>query len=636
MTRSLATSLALAFLFATRARLVAQDAPDPAPAQEIRRQDSKPETEFEETVVVTAERRDQALESVISHTSVLSTLELQTSPAVVLDDSLRRVPGFSLFRRSSSLVAHPTTQGATLRGIGPSGAGRSLVLLDGLPLNDPFGGWVYWNRIPVAALRSVEVVRGATSPLYGSSALSGTIQLLSRQTGPEGVLVSAMGGSLSTYALDASVVEALGEWSIDLSGRIFDTAGYVVLAPDEQGPIDEPTRFAHQTLSGHVGRGPLSMGFNFYWEQRGNGTPLQTNATDLQMVDLAYRGARWNARGYAQLGRFESRFSRVAADRVLEVLTAQQSIDSLGAGGSLSWQNDSGLMTGVDWRYVRALDHDQLLGGVFVQDRLSVARDLDVLLGLRLDVWENQATQASVNPRLGALWRASRHITLRTSAYRGFRAPTLNELYRPFQVGQVRTLANPDLTEEWLWGAELGTDIAVSRRVVVRINGFWSELKGAIGNATLLVEDSSILRERQNLSAATVRGIELDADVSLPGRCRATASYLLTDSRLDDGRWLPQVPKHQATIALRHDGIVSTVFDVRLGSAQFEDDRNELLLERFVVFGASIRKGISRNLELFVSAENLTDERYAVGRTPLLSLGAPRMVHGGITARFSR
>src|SRR5213594_859431 len=63
-------------------------------------------------------------------------------------------------RLSASLVTHPTTQGLSLRGIGPSGTSRALVLVDGVPANDPFGSWVYWSRIPMQSIEQIEVVRG--------------------------------------------------------------------------------------------------------------------------------------------------------------------------------------------------------------------------------------------------------------------------------------------------------------------------------------------------------------------------------------------------------------------------------------------------------------------------------------------
>ena len=103
---------------------------------------------------------------------------MQTTAAFRTDDILRQVPGFSLFRRTTSRAANPTTQGVSLRGLGASGASRALVLSDGFPLNDPFGGWVYWDRAPRESIGSIEVASGGASHLYGSDALGGVINII--------------------------------------------------------------------------------------------------------------------------------------------------------------------------------------------------------------------------------------------------------------------------------------------------------------------------------------------------------------------------------------------------------------------------------------------------------------------------
>ena len=100
-----------------------------------------------ETVTVTPTRTETRLGNVPASVSVITRRDIEASPAVVADDVLRQLPEFSLFRRSSSLASHPTAQGVSLRGIGPSGVSRTLVLLDGVPFNDPFGGWVYWTTV---------------------------------------------------------------------------------------------------------------------------------------------------------------------------------------------------------------------------------------------------------------------------------------------------------------------------------------------------------------------------------------------------------------------------------------------------------------------------------------------------------
>src|SRR6185503_11871026 len=110
--------------------------------------------------------------------NVLTGSQIKTSPAVVADDVLRQIPTFSLFTRASSLSSHPTSQGVSLRGIGPSGVSRTLVLADGIPQNDPFGGWVYWTRVPLESVNRIEVVDGPSSSLYGNYAMGGVINIM--------------------------------------------------------------------------------------------------------------------------------------------------------------------------------------------------------------------------------------------------------------------------------------------------------------------------------------------------------------------------------------------------------------------------------------------------------------------------
>src|SRR5215207_4662849 len=133
-----------------------------------------------EQVTVTASRTETRLGETAASVVVLSSEELESTAALTPDDALRQVPGFQLFRRTGSRAANPTAQGVSLRGVGASGASRAVVLYDGVPLNDPFGGWVYWTRVPREAIGRVEVVRGGASSLYGSAALGGVVQFFPR------------------------------------------------------------------------------------------------------------------------------------------------------------------------------------------------------------------------------------------------------------------------------------------------------------------------------------------------------------------------------------------------------------------------------------------------------------------------
>ena len=129
-------------------------------------------------VTVTATRSSLGLPATANTTYVLTTQDLSAFPAITLDDKLRQQAGFELFRRSSSRVQNPTSQGISLRGLGSTAASRTLVLEDGVPLNDPFGGWIHWDELPIRALDSVTLATGGGSDLYGSSALGGVIDVI--------------------------------------------------------------------------------------------------------------------------------------------------------------------------------------------------------------------------------------------------------------------------------------------------------------------------------------------------------------------------------------------------------------------------------------------------------------------------
>src|SRR5512134_1572857 len=137
-----------------------------------------------ETVTVTASRMEQRLRDVPASVNVVTQDDIRYSPAVVADDVLRQLPTFSLFRRTSSLSSHPTAQGVSLRGIGPSGVSRTLVLIDGVPFNDPFGGWVYWTRVPLETVARIEIVNGSASSVYGNYAMGGVINVTSARPRP--------------------------------------------------------------------------------------------------------------------------------------------------------------------------------------------------------------------------------------------------------------------------------------------------------------------------------------------------------------------------------------------------------------------------------------------------------------------
>jgi outer membrane cobalamin receptor len=176
-------------------------------------------------VVVSASRAPESTAHVAFPVTTFSAEALRGSPSTAIDSVLRASPAFSLFRRSDSLTANPTAQGVSLRGLGPSGASRSLVLLDGVPLNDPFGGWVSWAKIPRESLAAAEIVRGGGATAWGNAALGGVIQLLTEPLATAHNRVAVSAGDFSTHSEELVLAQPIGPGTLQLSGNDFGTSG---------------------------------------------------------------------------------------------------------------------------------------------------------------------------------------------------------------------------------------------------------------------------------------------------------------------------------------------------------------------------------------------------------------------------
>src|SRR5256885_1352323 len=239
-----ATGLAVVLCVAPRA-LLAEEAQPPAAIAP----DEAEQTAHGEEIVVTATRSPRPVRDVAAAVLVVPRSELERSPAKTLDELLPLVPSLGLFRRSSSLAADPSSQGVTLRGVGPSGVSRSLVLVDGIPANDPFGGWVYWRAIPRLGIQQLEVVPGGGSALYGNYALSGVSQVISRPITSQSVIASGEYGSFSSGLFGLRAADRWGPIGGAVEGEVLKSDGYPVVADYNRGAVDRNAPREHGTIN---------------------------------------------------------------------------------------------------------------------------------------------------------------------------------------------------------------------------------------------------------------------------------------------------------------------------------------------------------------------------------------------------
>jgi len=598
------------------------------------------------TSVTVLERVEQESPAAIT---ALDKLDIAKAPGVNLDDRLRLVPGFSLFRRNSSLVANPTTQGVSLRGLGSTGASRTLVLWDGVPLNDPFGGWIYWTRVPAEEVDRSEVTRGATTSLFGDRTMSGSVAVFTRPAEALRLSLGMEGGNRGTMQPSAGLSHVKGKFGISGFFRAFDTDGYLIVPKERAGRIDTPAgvRFVAGAvkLDYNTAKERISLKLDILAEERANGTPLQTNSTSLGTLGANYSRdfglASLGVIGYHSRQQYHQSFSALAADRNSERLTSFQSVPSeaTGTGGYLKGKPGRwNWTTGADLQRVEGTSFETVVPvglrvGGGVQTQTGVFAQGDAKFG-NLQLFAGSRGQFS--GRAGKFFQPSGGLAYgmgvfrwRASAYRSFRAPTLNELYREFRAGNTTTQANPNLTAERLWAVESGLDYR-GELFLARVGGFYKEVGDLITNITLSMTPTAVVRQRRNAAAATVRGIEAEFEKRYK-QFRFETSYLMADSRFVTRQRLPQVPKHQGSAQLSWYGPKTLLtFSLRTSALQFEDDRNTQMLPGFGLLQMSARQDLFKNLKATLAIENMADRRILTGFTPFPQTGAPLLVRIGL------
>jgi outer membrane receptor protein involved in Fe transport len=630
-----------------------------------------------------------------------------------LDDLLRSIPGFSLFRRQPSLIAHPTTQGATLRGIGATGASRALVLVDGIPIQDPFGGWVYWGRIPRELIERIEVVRGGGSSLWGNAAMSGVINVITKPPDDDREVLRAEKGNRDTTNVETLASHAWTDAGVRADAAYLDSGGTYLVAGGDRVPFDTRADSREVTLGLRTDwrlspRWLASLDGRYFDEKRDNGTELGDNETDNFAAHAGIEGESVGGSGfradvYGQVQEFKSRFSSQDRTAGIELPSLDQfDVPSGSLGfGARAWTRPLArhiALVGVDYAFVDGHTNENFryidgtftrrrkaggrehVVGAYVQDIWRPLERLEVTTGLRADYWRSEdgerretdladgATlmdqslpakdEVFLSPRVGALLQLAPALALRASAYRGFRAPTLNELYRPFRVRNDITEANADLDLERLTGAEIGFD-ARSGPGTLAATAYWNRIDDPIVNVTVadgpgdvppcgFVPDGGVCRQRQNLGETRTLGLELDATFDVTSRLRLRGGYLLSEAEIRsagsavalDGNDIPQVPEHQAVMGAdwHPRDRIGVFLETRFVGDQFDDDENERELEAYVVIDAAISLALDDHWELFVRGENVLGERYEVAKTAdgLTTYAPAAMVHGGVRWRSSR
>ncbi|HEX3966547.1 MAG TPA: TonB-dependent receptor [Edaphobacter sp.] len=634
----------------------------------------------EEEIQVTAARSPLALDASASSVRTMTGEQLREAPGFTLDDRLRQVAGFQLFRRTSSWVANPTTEGTTLRGLGSTAASRTLVLSDQVPLNDAYGGWIHWSEIPALAMGDVELMRGGASDLYGSSAIGGVIDVVPVVPKSFGYGLNLAGASENTSIVDGLLTAGSRGWSGLAASSLFRTGGYILTAPDFRGPVDVPSNVHSQSGRIELRRslgpdGDMFLRGNVLNEARSNGTPLQTNGTRLWRYAS---GADWTdgdadrflVRFYGTNQKYRQSFSSINATRTAEKLTSFHVDPSQQVGGAVQWARSHRQWTfvaGADVLDNRGTDLEQLSqvslsarqrGEGVYGEVLWQPATWSIAFSSRFDHFGSfDAVQSGgtpqplpnisenvFDPRLGVVKKISGTLSLTGSGFRTFRGPTMNELYRQGQVGQQITLANPSLRAERATGFEFGALGTMGRWGSLRGSYFWTEVNRPVAAVTLSSTPTSTLLMRENLGQLTSKGLTAEWEMRPAGWVSVIGGYQLAFSTVTKfqadptlvGKWTPQVPRNMATAQIRFSKQRVGVFsvDLRTSGHQFDDSANQFRLSGYGQVDLYGEHSFGERWRMYLQVQNLLNQPVEAGRTPLLTLGAPATLTGGV--RFGR
>jgi len=625
----------LAALVSGSAALAQQGAPDNPPD--------------EQTIIVTGAGLGPSPGEEVFDSVVIERDRLAGSASNRLEDVLRDVPGFQLFRRSEARSANPTSQGATLRALGGNASSRALLILDGVPQTDPFGGWISWPAYDPQRLGRARVTRGGGAVANGPGALAGTIELES--AGPQ--QLDGFGGSLAYGSRDSIDMHAglglgLGDGFLSIAGAYGRGDGFIPVVEEDRGPVDRPSPYEQASLALR-GVAPLGGGIELqanglaFRDERERGTAFSAIRTEGADASLRLVGKSWSALAYVQTRDFYNSFASVNAARTVATRASEQyAVPSTGLGARLEYRPRVGdsveLRIGGDWRQTEGETRElfSFVAGAGTRARVAGGRTrtlgafaeaawtgekVTATAGGRLDRWtiapgflrERVLATGAVltdtvfpgrsgwepSARAGIAWRPTGGWTVRSAAYLGWRMPTLNELYRPFRVGPDATAANAALANERLKGIEAGLDWS---RKGARIGAtiFLNRLEDAIANVTLghgpgtfpgvgFVAPGGEFRQRQNLDAIEAKGIELDAGIAR-GPWSLSAGYAFVDAEVEaSGAALPRRPA-----AAGPDSAPFPVGDSRLARRERGAGRLERTLCRKSVRGRSQRPVLAR------------------------------------------
>lgn len=468
-------------------------------------------------VTVTAGRGSD-LDKLDVSTTVISREQIQAMPEISVDQILNRIPGVWAPTIPTNQL-HPTAQPFSLRGFGTITTINTLVMVDGVPINDPYFRTLDWSQVPKASIQRIEIIRGggATS-LWGNMAMGGVVNIVTKAPERTGVDIDANFGSYNTTNSETSGGLIVNDkLRAGLSYNRQQSSGYNLTPAQYQNSNLTPTSSQADNVTFSLYYNPSSATKLFakaYYHQAYEDGLVWSIAHNQWSTYRLLLGAShqfderssinfagWAAGGvFGTINASSGTYSLVNTTRTNQFVSQREIAPNNNQGGSIFYQLDTehikDIKIGVDARRIEIADYLNLyanasgnptqfvskgehrMQGVFAQGTWHAGfLPLEVTIGLRGDFYQANgasfqavtantftnianSSYSSFDPRIGMKYQVVDALALRGAIYRNFSAPGMNQMYRSFAAGTSFTVTNPNLQPMTNFGQEVGVDFA--------------------------------------------------------------------------------------------------------------------------------------------------------------------------------
>lgn len=594
-----------------------------------------------DAVVVTASRKAKSLAETPNSVSVVSAMDIRKRNSVDVRDALKYAPGVTFIGDQVNI------RGTT--GYSRGAGSRVLLLTDGVPTMPGDSGSIKWDLVPFTAVQKVEVVKGAASALYGSSAISGVLNIITREPSEHRVLsIRSSGGfyeeprlsqwewtnrTLWTNQQDIFYSNSHGDFGYVLAAGRRNSRGFKQNTQFQRWNVFGKGNFKTSSTLNFTFTGSYAVddhGEAIQWQQylgqtkqpflapigEENNTiiskKLYLNATASQLVNqsiaLKFKASYFRNRFVNDFidNHDESTSERFRAEYQANVEPSPH--HSLVFGIEATYDVVDGSIFG---------SREALISGSYVQDEIKFTDRLSATAGFRLDVSKvfSGQTESQVSPKFGVLYSASDATIFRGSIGKGFRAPSIAELYTSTSASGFRVIPNPALKAESSWSAELGVNARIKNIFLIDVAVYQERYFDFINPSIGLNDKLQLEIQFSNVQDARIRGLETNVRSSwFHNRLNTVVTYIFVDPKdLENDQLLSYRPQHLLTTSTTLNlGIFEVGVDYRLAS-RLKQEQLEVFPNdpRIAAKVFDARAGVTiGNTTLMLNADNLFNYHY--------------------------